>query len=358
MSWLTRLGVYLTSGQEWTRNSSLPWPHKDEEGYFLAHKESGRWINYWSKGRPGFNSLLRFGLFEKDQSNIPSSEVLQSTLPVQKPNWSTPFRTVKATWLGHASVWVDFEGFSVLTDPIFSERASPFSWSGPKRYRGAPCTISELPGSLNAVVISHSHYDHCDLPSLIELSSRYGTKLHWFVPSGMKSWMLDYVTGITENNVKEMEWWDEFEFQKGGFKIIFTPSDHWSRRGAFDENKVLWGSWVIEGNGTRVFFGGDTAYNDEAFKQIKSKLGSIDLGLIPIGAYEPRWFMQYVHVNPEEAVKIHQDLGAKKSLGVHWGTFKLTYEPYLEPKSKIRELATDQGLDFTTINIGESLLYP
>ncbi|XP_040580143.1 N-acyl-phosphatidylethanolamine-hydrolyzing phospholipase D isoform X3 [Lepeophtheirus salmonis] len=262
------------------------------------------------------------------------------------------------TWLGHASVWVDFEGFSVLTDPIFSERASPFSWSGPKRYRGAPCTISELPGSLNAVVISHSHYDHCDLPSLIELSSRYGTKLHWFVPSGMKSWMLDYVTGITENNVKEMEWWDEFEFQKGGFKIIFTPSDHWSRRGAFDENKVLWGSWVIEGNGTRVFFGGDTAYNDEAFKQIKSKLGSIDLGLIPIGAYEPRWFMQYVHVNPEEAVKIHQDLGAKKSLGVHWGTFKLTYEPYLEPKSKIRELATDQGLDFTTINIGESLLYP
>eukprot|EP00096_Caligus_rogercresseyi_P007308 TRINITY_DN25139_c0_g1_i2.p1 TRINITY_DN25139_c0_g1~~TRINITY_DN25139_c0_g1_i2.p1 ORF type:complete len:398 (-),score=53.94 TRINITY_DN25139_c0_g1_i2:124-1218(-) len=353
------LGVYLTSGQEFTRNFSLPWPHKNEEGYFLSDKQSGRWINHWSVGKPGFSSLVRFGVLEDDKSAVPSQEVLDSTLPIVKPNWREPFSVVKATWLGHATVWVDFKGFSVLTDPIFSQRASPFSWSGPRRYRPPACSVSDLPASLDAVVISHSHYDHCDLPSIIDLSDRYGSELKWFVPSGLKSWMTYNVPGASEDNVFEMEWWEEYEFQKGGSKIIFTPSDHWSRRGVFDQNKVLWGSWVIQGpEGSKVFFGGDTAYHEEAFKQIKRKFGAFDLGLIPIGAYEPRWFMQYVHVNPEESIRIHEDIGAKKSLGIHWGTFKLTYEPYLEPKAKIRELAEEKGINFTTVNIGETLFYP
>nr|ACO14801.1 N-acyl-phosphatidylethanolamine-hydrolyzing phospholipase D [Caligus clemensi] len=352
------LGVYLTAGQEFVRDFSLPWPHKDGEGYFLSDKQNGRWVNHWSVGKPGFTSLVRFGAFEADHSNIPSKDILDSNLPVLKPNWSEPFEVIKAIWIGHATVWVDFKGFSVLTDPIFSDRASPFSWSGPKRYRPPSCSISELPDSLDAVVISHSHYDHCDLPSLIELSQRYGSDLKWFVPSGLKPWMLYNVPDTNEGNVHEMEWWEEYLFESKGFKIAFTPSDHWSRRGIFDQNKVLWGSWVIEGKGQRVFFGGDTAYNTEAFKQIRRKYGDFDVGLIPIGAYNPRWFMQYVHINPEEAIKIHEDIGAKKSLGIHWGTFKLTYEPYLEPKSRLRELADEKGIDFFTVNIGESLLYP
>ncbi len=183
--------------------------------------------------------------------------------------------------------------------------------------------------------------------------------MHWYVPSGCKDWFQS--VGIKEENIHDMVWWQEVVMPRSGgqvqningkslAKIVFTPSNHWSRRGANDENVALWGSWTVIGkNGGKFWFGGDTAYSD-VFKQIGQKYGPIDLAAIPIGAYNPRSTMKFVHVNPEEAVKIHDDLKSKTSFGIHWGTFKLTNEYYMEPKNKILEMVKKAKDDRRELN--------
>jgi len=299
---------------------------------------------------------------------------LEEDLPVSKPYWLTKGEAtnnasqklggeqpgVRATWIGHATVLAEIDGHVVICDPIFSDRASFVSFAGPKRYRPPACSVDELPQKLDSVVISHTHYDHLDTQSVKDLHKRYGQNLNWYVPQGSE----DYFTssGISESNVHPMTWWKE-ERSKEGATVAFTPSNHWSRRGLFDQNKALWGSWTIIGrNGSKFWFGGDTAYSD-VFEQIGRKFGPIDLAAIPIGAYEPRITMKYVHVNPDESVMIHNDIRSRKSLGIHWGTFKLTNEHYLEPRNKLREMVLKEGKDdsgadklqFYTVNIGGTL---
>jgi L-ascorbate metabolism protein UlaG (beta-lactamase superfamily) len=228
------------------------------------------------------------------------------------------------TWIGHATALVQIGTLRFLTDPHFSERASPVQWAGPKRHQAPGVALADLP-HIDVVLISHNHYDHLDENSVRALNAQQGGAPLFVVPLGLERWFAD----IGIKNVRALDWWDRADVAGGS--VILTPVQHWSRRTLSDDNQSLWGGYVVEGKSNdvsrRVFFAGDTGYSAQHFRDIGAKLGPIDLALIPIGAYEPRWFMQTQHVNPEEAVQIHRDLRARFSLGIHWGTFQLTDEP-------------------------------
>uniref|UniRef100_UPI00398F19DA N-acyl-phosphatidylethanolamine-hydrolyzing phospholipase D isoform X2 n=1 Tax=Pristiophorus japonicus TaxID=55135 RepID=UPI00398F19DA len=323
--------------------------------------KDGRFVNPWPTwSAPAFTSVLKFAVMEKDHTNIPSSKAeLDEGLPIIEPFFvknpelvGSTGNGIRVTWLGHASLLVEMEGLTFLTDPIFSQRASPVQFFGPKRFRNAPCTVAQLP-KIDAVVISHTHYDHLDYNTVLSLNERFGGDLRWFVPLGLLDWMQK--CGC--ENVIELDWWEE-NCVPGHDEVtfVFTPVQHWSKRTVTDDNKVLWGSWCVVGPWNRFFFAGDTGYC-VAFEQIGKRYGPFDLAAIPIGAYEPRWFMKYNHVNPEEAVRIHIDVQAKQSVGIHWGTFALANEYYLEPRRKLEEARERYGLkpeDFFVLKHGES----
>jgi len=336
------------------------WPaeHTDPQGRALPYKEGGRYQNPWMAGRPSVLSFFKFWLTGRDDSNIPSARVLEETLPVKPPVWlsqSDSFSPSDArlTWLGHASVLAEIDGFTILTDPQFSDRASLVQLAGPKRFTAPACKVSELP-NITAVVISHNHYDHLDLNTVRKLA-KLQPNIQWFVPFGMGEWLREN-TEVRGETVRELSWWEEREVE-GGLRIAFTPANHWCKRGVGDDNKMLWGSWAILGPTRKFWFGGDTGYC-ETFKHIGEKYGPFDLAAIPIGAYQPNWFMKYQHVHPGEAVEIHKDIASRKSLGIHWGTFKLTTEFYLEPPSLLNTYLNMSGLEndvFVTTDIGDSI---
>ncbi|MCH8497006.1 MAG: MBL fold metallo-hydrolase [Marinobacter sp.] len=262
-----------------------------------------------------------------------------------------PGERPQLTWLGHASFLFQYRGLNVLTDPVFSERASPFPFLGPKRYTPSALQVSELP-VIHRVLISHNHYDHLDEAVVRQLHRRFGDDLCFCVPKGLKQWFAR--RGIT--HVVELGWW-ESEVLAPEDEVFCLPTQHFSGRGPSDTNHSLWCAWLLQLNGYRLFFGGDTGYG-HVFTQIGELFAPIDLALLPIGAYEPRWFMSPVHVAPEEAVHIHRDIGARQSIGMHWGTFVLTDEPMDEPPRRLRQALADQGVserDFRIMQHGEVL---
>lgn len=197
--------------------------------------------------------------------------------------------------------------------------------------------LEELP-AIDIVVISHDHYDSLDKGSIVRLYERDGGKsTRFFVPLGFKDWFADL--GIS--NVVELDWWDYHD--EGGLKIAAVPVHHWSQRGLISQNKTLWAGWVITSPNFRFFFCGDTGYTP-IFKEIGSRLGPFDLSAIPIGAYEPRWFMRYHHISPEEAVQVHLDIRSRTSVAIHWGTFILTDEPLDEPPQRLERALEERGL--------------
>ncbi len=272
---------------------------------------------------------------------------------------SAPAPTV--TWIGHATALVQAGGLQVLTDPVFGERASPVSWAGPKRKTPPGVAMDDLP-PIDVVVISHSHYDHLDKGSLVRLhqrSQRLGQATAFLVPLGLK----DLLAGWGIAGVRELDWWQSARV--GGTDFFLTPVQHWSARGFFDHNQTLWGGWAVFGPDLHWYFAGDTGYSPDfartrehfADRQSADLGGGFDLALIPVGAYEPRWFMQHQHVNPLEAVRIHQDLGARRSLGVHWGTFELTDEPLDQPPRDLQAARDAAGLApaaFSVRAVGET----
>jgi N-acyl-phosphatidylethanolamine-hydrolysing phospholipase D len=255
------------------------------------------------------------------------------------------------------------EGVNFLTDPVWADRCSPLDsvGIGPKRYRPVPFQLRELP-HIDFVVVSHNHYDHLDISVVKGLSE----KTKWYVPIGLRAWFER--CGV--NNVEELYWWDSAEFVKPAsgegadegetrITVTATPCQHWSMRNGLDRCKSLWNSWAVTGASNRVWFAGDTGYCS-AFKEIGDNLGPFNLGLIPIGAYCPRDFMQPQHIDPEEAVQIHKDIKAHTSIGMHWGTFILTDEPILEPREKMEELVRLKNLrddEFITIHHGETKVF-
>jgi len=237
-------------------------------------------------------------------------------------------QTNYAVWIGHATYLINNGDINILTDPIFSKRASPFGFAGPKRMIPPVMILNDLP-RIDVVVVSHNHYDHFDIWSLKKLY-KLNPETVFLVPIG--DGKRPTRSGI--KNVYEMKWWDIFSHSDTSFH--FTPVQHWSKRGLFDRNKSLWGGWFIKTEALALYHAGDTGYSSD-FKTTYQRLGAPDYSFIPIGAYDPRWFMKDSHVNPEEAVQIALDLKTSQSFGMHWGTFTLTDEPVLEPPKRLEQ---------------------
>lgn len=300
----------------------------------------------------GFFDFLRWR-WERLWKDIPPAE--EYDFPVARGD--TAFLRankgkITLTWIGHATLLLQIEGFNILTDPHFSERASPVQWAGPKRVVPPSPSLEELP-PINMVLLSHDHYDSLDAQSVKRLYHRGGGQdTMFFVPLGLKEWLQSL--GVT--NVIEMDWWDEFDV--GPITIAAVPMQHWGKRSPFSRNNHLWASWIVLSEDFRFYFGGDAGYSPH-FRETGEKYGPFDLASLPIGAYEPRWFMKDHHINPEEAVQAHMDLKSKKSVAMHWGTFILTDEPLDEPPVRLRQAMKDRGLpddEFRVLKHGETIV--
>lgn len=266
------------------------------------------------------------------------------------------------TWIGHATALAQLGGLTLLTDPMFSERASPFGFAGPKRHQPPGIALEALP-HIDLVLVSHNHYDHLDAASVRALAAQPGGPPRFVVPLGLRAWCASH--GVPD--AVELDWWDEHPI--GDVNVALVPAQHWSARGLTDRMKTLWGGFAVFAPDCHLFFAGDTGYSRDfadirasfAPRQTADAGGGFDIALLPIGAYEPRWFMADQHVNVEEAVKIHRDIGAKRSLGVHWGTFDLTDEAADEPPRALAALRQQERIDddaFFVLAIGETRTLP
>jgi L-ascorbate metabolism protein UlaG (beta-lactamase superfamily) len=252
------------------------------------------------------------------------------------------------TFVGHATFLIQSAAGNVLTDPIYSERAGPLNLFGPHRVRQPAIAFDDLP-PIATILLSHNHYDHCDLPTLRHLGNRFDPIV--VTPAGNAP--LVRSAGI--RRVDELDWWQDATASV--VPVTATPAQHFSARTVFDRNRALWGGFVLRIDGRRIYFAGDTAYAP-FFGEVRRRLGPIDLALLPIGAYEPRWFMRIVHMNPEEAVQAHVDLGAAASIGMHFGTFQLTNEGIDEPVLALNDARRANGVPavrFRTLDFGASI---
>jgi N-acyl-phosphatidylethanolamine-hydrolysing phospholipase D len=327
------------------------WEGRSQVSEVPAHHLSGGFRNLHidSSSRRGDFFRWRFGLGPKEDPALPPE-----TVPAYRPQVVVPDlnslhhadpATIQITWLGHDTFLIQVAGLNILTDPIFSERASPFSFIGPKRLVPFPLQPEDLP-PIQAVLISHNHYDHLDLATVKKL----GNKVRYFVPLGLSRWF----EGVGLTNVTEMDWWQSADFPP--IRLHCVPAQHFSMRTPFDVNKVLWAGWVLATPAGHIFFAGDTGYSPD-FREIGQRLGPMRLALIPIGGYMPRWFMQPMHLNPLEAVLVHQDVQSQQSIGMHWGTFKLTEESPAEPPLFLAKVIQEKNLSldkFITLKIGET----
>jgi len=283
------------------------------------HRRDGTFVN--SNGEAIAKPLTALLKWQREAPDVTPIEL--PSVPPQLDTLTTA-RAPQVTWIGHSTFLLQVDGLNILTDPIFSERASPVGFAGPKRTTPPAINLAQLP-PIDLVLISHNHYDHLDKPSVKALQTKQsGNPPKYFVPLGQKAWFSKL--GITQ--VSELDWWDSVEI--GDAKVHAVPVQHWSSRSPFDRNKSLWAGFFIDSPSLRILFVGDSGYSDD-FKTIAQRLGTVDLALVPIGAYDPRWFMQSAHMNPEEALQVVNDVGAKRAIGMHWGTFALTDEPMSEP---------------------------
>ena len=258
--------------------------------------------------------------------------------------------TAAVSFINHATFLIRLPGAVILTDPIFSQRCSPVSWAGPQRARPPGIALADLPRP-DIVLLSHNHYDHMDLPSLREIQRRDA-------PAVVTT--LGNAPGLAELGIRatELDWWQDTTI--GALRITATPARHFAARTPFDRNRTLWAGFMIDADPGRILFAGDSGAGSH-WQEIHDRLGPPDVALLPIGAYEPRWFMGPVHMNPEDAVQAHLALGARQSIGMHFGTFQLTDEAIDAPLHALDAAKPAAGLPaetFITHGFGETRLYP
>jgi len=319
-------------------------------GAVTDHFDGREFINHGGNIIHTRSDLLKWRLENNRQTWPEWVEIKQQPKPASRVDGSE----LRATFINHSTVLVQTQGLNILTDPIWSKRASPFTFVGPKRAHDPGISFDDLP-KIDVVLISHNHYDHMDIPTLKRLWDR--DKPHIILPLGndviLKRAHADIQAIVTD--------WNDITRINDVVRVITLPVYHWSARTPFDRNRALWASYMIEIKGSDpIYFAGDTGYRDgQIFKDIGKKYDSVRLAMIPIGAYEPRWFMAPSHVNVEEAVQIHHDINAKHSIGVHYGTFQLTDEAIDSPAQtleKIRDKNPD--LDFQALLPGEFINIP
>jgi len=258
--------------------------------------------------------------------------------PVTPIRPDTRVDNCRVTMVGHATVLIQIGGINILTDPVWSERASPFAFAGPKRATEPGIAFSDLP-PIDIVLLSHSHYDHLDLRTLRKLHHR--DRPHLITPLGNDAIVRRAIPDI---RVSAGDWGQRIDID-GGSTVTLVPANHWSARSTKDRRMALWGGFMLRTPQALIYFAGDTGYGDGAiFRQMRADHGSPDLALLPIGAYAPRWFMAPQHTDPEEAVQILLDLEASQAIAIHWGCFQLTDEPREEPIDRLKKAMDDRGI--------------
>jgi L-ascorbate metabolism protein UlaG (beta-lactamase superfamily) len=308
-------------------------------GVLISHFNGARFYNPDAPQARGFLDALRW----KVTSRAEHGPRFVSDVTPSRPPASVDGDSLHVTLVNHSTVLLQQSGLHILTDPIWSHRSSPFTWIGPRRRRAPGVRFEDLP-RIDLVLLSHNHYDHLDLATLRRVADCWQSR--FIVPLGVDRLLRSRNIGP----VDELDWGDSLPAAPASIHCV--PAMHFSARGPFDRNRTLWCGYVIETAGRIVYFAGDTAFGGH-FAQIRARFGPPRLALLPIGAYEPRWFMSPIHMAPDEAVRAHQILGAQTSIAIHHGTFQLGDDAIDTPKRKLRESAA--GDSFLVLNNGQSV---
>jgi L-ascorbate metabolism protein UlaG (beta-lactamase superfamily) len=309
-------------------------------------------------GNRFFNPTLPKGFTPSWRSALKMARERRSRWPAWVENKGLPRLSemlaagdVAITFVNHATFLIQTGGNTILTDPVWSERVSPLARIGPRRVRKPGVAFEDLP-KIDIVLLSHNHYDHLDVATLARLRERFGPAV--LAAAGDRR----LLGPLGFENVRELDWWDEIQINDT-LEVTFVPAQHFSARGLFDRQKSLWGGYMIRSRGRAVYFAGDTGYSTH-FADINTRLGPPDIAMLGIGAYEPRWFMRPIHMNPAEAVRAHQDLGSRQSIGMHFGTFQLTAEAIDQPQADLKRALSECGIpesEFVTLEEGETRIY-
>ena len=306
---------------------------------FSRHFDGKRFFNPDAPQARGFLDLFRWKFTSRPER---SPRFVADVVP-SKPPTSIEGDELRVTMINHSTLLLQQNGSHILTDPIWSERTSPVTWAGPRRRRNPGVRFEDLP-RIDTVLLSHNHYDHLDLATLRRLAKCGSSQ--FVAPIGVGRLLRSQDVGP----VHELDWGESMALDR--CTIHSVPALHFSARGMFDQNRTLWCGYAIQAAGRMLYYAGDTAFGDH-FAQIRERLGTPDLALLPIGAYEPRWFMSPVHMGPEDAVKAHHILGAKISIAIHHGTFQLADDGIDTPKKRLLEC--DAGESFLVLNNGQAV---
>lgn len=290
-------------------------------------------------------SLLDYTLrqLSGDEVRVPPSSIPVTAVDKAALAVAPPAAGLRAFWIGHASTYVEIDGLRLLMDPVFAARVSPLP-VGPARFHPPPIALADLP-RIDAVLISHDHYDHLDMDTVRHLA-RNGSR--FFVPLGIGAHLERW--GVPAAQVEEMEWWQERSL--GGLRIVCTPTRHYSGRGMDNRSSTLWSSWSVLGPRHRFFYSGDSGYA-KLFQDIGARLGPFDMAFVKIGAYGPGEAWTDIHMTPEQAVQVHRDVRARRMFPVHWSTFNLAYHDWDEPIRRTLAEARRTGVELVTPKVGE-----
>jgi len=307
------------------------------EGPKSDHFNGETFTNIGGASSKPFTTVLKWMLSRKQGKWPPFRDI-----PYGDPPPKAVHNSIRITFINHATTLIQSNGQNILTDPIWSERASPFSWVGPKRNRTPGIRFDDLP-PIDYVIISHNHYDHLDISTLKNLEKEHSP--HFLTPLGVRKHLLE--EGIS--SITDLDWWDEYPINDSTM-ITCVPAQHFSGRGIGDRNATLWCGYVIANGSRKIYFAGDTGYG-EFLEEIRSKFEDFTICLLPIGAYQPRWFMKPIHMSPAEAVKAHLFLRSARSIPIHYGTFPLADDAFNDPVKYLEKALQQIDLGNTVFEV-------
>lgn len=358
------MSVVLRDIEESEERFSRPLTRKS---MFMSYYMNPRSFDTWDAKLMNVKSVVKW-LFTRKKPMIPSAAEIGCVLRVVKPSFGSEEHGISFTWLGHSSLLVRLNGINIITDPVFGDRASFLSFLGPKRHVQPPCTVEELP-DIDIVFISHDHYDHLDVDAVRRINAR-SPAARWYAPLGVDKYLEE--RGV--RNVKGMNWGSEDKTEglvgkdaidnsgsvmdrKRSVSVTCVPAQHWGSRCGYDMLTRLWCGWVVSVDGKTFYYTGDTGFCRKEFLKVGLRF-DIDLAGIPIGCYEPSWFMHGQHISPSEAVAVHRMVKARRSVGLHWGTYDMgSSEGFLRPQEDLQRAVEESGLqegEFVVVSPGET----